>query len=165
MFKNVYNLVIFSQVKIRSSFYRIYPKDWDTLTPYLSSPKIWITSFDNHSMCLKLAGWVTLIRRRVLLILIWVYTVCSGLSGPIFRVITVILFQKNVILTFTLYYSRTSIARKSWKSVLEMGSSSHWGLIIVPGKEAYGANRISFHSFKNNGMLSVFIRIASIRRF
>ena len=43
-----------------------------------------------------------------------------------------------------------------------MGSSSHRGYIIVPGQEA---NMDIFDALWNNGMLSVFIRIASKKRF
>ena len=40
-------------------------------------------------------------------------------------------------------YSRTSLARTclgQWIFIRDMGSSSHWGLIIAPGLEAYGDN-------------------------
>ena len=40
-------------------------------------------------------------------------------------------------------YSRTSMARISlgpWKTFRDMGSSSHWGLTMVPGQEANGDN-------------------------
>ena len=58
-------------------------------------------------------------------------------------------------------YSRTSMARTSlglWKFVRDMGSSSHWGLIMAQGRETNGL-------LYNNCMLSVLIRIASLRRF
>ena len=40
-------------------------------------------------------------------------------------------------------YSRTAMARTSlgpWKFVRDMGSSSHWGLIMAPSQEANGDN-------------------------
>ena len=42
-----------------------------------------------------------------------------------------------------LHYSRTSMARTSlglWKIIRNMGSSSHFVLIMVPGQEANGDN-------------------------
>ena len=73
-------------------------------------------------------------------------------------------------LNYESYYSRTSMARTSlgpWKCVRDMGSSSHWGLIVVPSQEASGDNLgIFFFDFlQNNCMLSLLIRIASMRRF
>ena len=69
-----------------------------------------------------------------------------------------------------LIYSRISMALTSlgpWKCVLNKGCSNHLGLIIVPNQEANGNNlAMSFlSSIKHNGMLSIFIRIASTRRF
>ena len=48
-----------------------------------------------------------------------------------------------------------------------MGGSSHLGLIMVPSQEANGDNLgIFFFDFlHNNCMLSVLIRIASLRQF
>ena len=53
--------------------------------------------------------------------------------------------KKCLIWSYVAYskfmYSRTSVARTSlgsWKFVRDMGSSSHWGLIIAPGQEAAG---------------------------
>ena len=51
-----------------------------------------------------------------------------------------------VILAFPEYlylYSKISMARTSlgpWKFIRDMGSSSHWGLIMALGQEAYGDN-------------------------
>ena len=48
----------------------------------------------------------------------------------------------------------------------DMGSSSHWGLIMVPGQEANSDNfGVFFYFLHNNCMLSALIRIASIGRF
>ena len=60
-------------------------------------------------------------------------------------------------------YSRAPMAQTSlgaWKFVLDIGSSSHWRLIIATGQESNGG------WFKGNlGMLSVLIRVAPMRRF
>ena len=48
-----------------------------------------------------------------------------------------ILLQSLVAEVFSNYYSRTSVARTSLGSIVrDMGSSSHWGLIMVQGQEA-----------------------------
>ena len=66
-------------------------------------------------------------------------------------------------------YSRTSMARTPlgpWKSVLAMGSSSQWRLIMAPGREANIANSgKSTDLLHNNCMLSVLIKIALKRQF
>ena len=50
------------------------------------------------------------------------------------------------------------------KNVRDIGSSSHWGLTMVPGQEANSDNLgILFYFRHNNCMLSVLIRIASMR--
>ena len=49
------------------------------------------------------------------------------------------IFHSPVILFYISHYSRTSMDRTSlgpWKFVRDMGSSSHWELIIAPGQEA-----------------------------
>ena len=52
------------------------------------------------------------------------------------------------------------------KIVRDMDGSSHCGLIMVPSQEAFGDNLgIFFYFLHNNYMLSILIRIASIRRF
>ena len=48
-----------------------------------------------------------------------------------------------VLQTTMLKYSRTSMARTSMgpqKIVRDMGSSSHWGIIMVPGQEGNSDN-------------------------
>ena len=70
-------------------------------------------------------------------------------------------------------YSQASMAQTSlgpWKLARDMGSSSHLGLIMVPGQEANNNNLgIFFYYYyyflHNNCMLSVLIRIASMRQF
>ena len=58
--------------------------------------------------------------------------------------------------------ARTSLG--PWKFVRDMGSYSHWELIMVPGQEANSDNLgKSFQFLHNNCMLSVLIRIASMR--
>ena len=63
-------------------------------------------------------------------------------------------------------YSRTSMARTSlgqWKFVRDMGSSSHWGLNMVPVQEANSDNLGKSFRFSTQWMfVEVFIRIASI---
>ena len=63
--------------------YCIYRKYLDTSTPYHTCSKIWTCTI-YYPLCLKIAGWVTnsetLMRCHILQHLIWVYTVCSGLS-------------------------------------------------------------------------------------
>ena len=62
--------------------------------------------------------------------------------------------------------ARTSLG--PWKFVRDMGSSSHYGLIITPGQEAKNDSLgifLFFDFLLNNCMLSVLIRIASMRRF
>ena len=56
--------------------------------------------------------------------------------------------------------ARTSLG--PWKFVQDMGSSSHWELIVTPGLEANGDN---LGSLDFNCTLSVLIRIASMVRF
>ena len=52
-----------------------------------------------------------------------------------------------------------------WEFVLDMGSSSHWGLIIAPGQGANGDNLgVYFDHLNNKGILSILIRIAPMRR-
>ena len=49
-------------------------------------------------------------------------------------------------------YSGTSMAQTSlgpWKFVRDMGTSSHWGLIITPGQEANGKNTCIEKPFLN----------------
>ena len=54
--------------------------------------------------------------------------------------------------------ARTSLGPQ--KIVRDMGSSSHWGLIMVPGQEANSNNLGIYLNFlHNNCMLSVLIRI------
>ena len=63
-------------------------------------------------------------------------------------------------------YCKTLMARTAlgpWKFIRDMGSSSHWGLIMAPGQEANVDNSGKYSI--NNGMLSVLIRIASMRQF
>ena len=76
--------------------YCIYPKYLDTSTPYHSCPKIWTRTIYHLMLCLK-NYWMS--GKRVdpdetprsaashLRRLIWVYTVCSGLSVGIHMVI------------------------------------------------------------------------------
>ena len=70
---------------------------------------------------------------------------------------------------FSIYiYRRTSMARSSlgpWKFVWDMGSSSHWGLIMALGKEANSDNLGKYFPHNTYCMLSVLITIASMRRF
>ena len=64
-------------------------------------------------------------------------------------------------------YSRNSMAWTSlgpWRFVRNMGSSSHWGWIMVQGQEAIGDN-LAKSLLHNNGMLSILIRIALMMRF
>ena len=74
--------------------YHIYPKYWDTLTLYSTCPK----TGEGLSIILLLADrWQTvkaLIRCRILRHLIWVYTVCSGLSVLIFITVAYNLHQE-----------------------------------------------------------------------
>ena len=90
--------------------YRIYLQYWDTLSTYhiVTSSKIWNRNLAHLLICLKYSSkygkqcrpWSDaafsgvwsgsiLSRRRVLGRLIWVYTICKGLSVPISRLITV----------------------------------------------------------------------------
>ena len=73
-----------------------FPKYWDILSTYHTCPKIWTSSFYYLLMCLEYCCMYgkqcRLIRRRIRRHLIWVYTVCKGLSVPILRVITVCRF-------------------------------------------------------------------------
>ena len=66
-------------------------------------------------------------------------------------------------------YIRTSVTRTCsgpWKFVRDIGSSSHWGLIMTPGQEANEHDLgKSFRYSAQNSMLSVLIRITSMRRF
>ena len=66
-------------------------------------------------------------------------------------------------------YSRTSMARTSlgsWKLVRGMGSSSHSGLIMAPSQKQMAIILGNlFYLLHNNCILSVLIRIASMRRF
>ena len=60
--------------------------------------------------------------------------------------------------------ARTSLGPK--KIDRDMGSSSYWELIMVPGQEANSDNLGIFLDFLHNDcMLSVLIRIASMMRF
>ena len=53
-----------------------------------------------------------------------------------------------------------------WEFIRDMGSSSQCGLIMAPGQEANDDKfKVFFYLLDNNGMLSVCIRIALIRRF
>ena len=67
--------------------------------------------------------------------------------------------------TMLAWYSWTSITRPPlgpWKFVRDVGSSSHWGLIMKPGQEANGDNLGNVFDLRDkNYMLSVLIRIAS----
>ena len=61
-------------------------------------------------------------------------------------------------------YSRTSLARTSlgpWKFVRDMGRSSHYELTMAPGQEF--REFFFFYHLYNNGMLSVLIRVATMR--
>ena len=89
-----------NKTKIKVSFgnmvrfiYRIYPEYSDNSTPYHNCTKFWTSTVYYPMLCLKIAGSVAnrvdLMRRRVLRRLIWVYTVCSGLSVRIPTVNTV----------------------------------------------------------------------------
>ena len=50
--------------------------------------------------------------------------------------------------------------------IWDMGSSSHWGLIMAPGQEANDDNLgVYFDLLYNNCMLSLLIRIALMRQF
>ena len=70
--------------------YRIYPKYLDTSTPYHVCSKIWTSTIHYPMLCLKIAEWVANSvdpnESHVLRRLIWVYTVCSGLSVRIHMV-------------------------------------------------------------------------------
>ena len=57
--------------------------------------------------------------------------------------------------------ARTSLG--PWKFIQDMGSSNHWGLIMVAGKEANGDNLGSLFDLYNNGMFGVLIRMALMR--
>ena len=70
--------------------YSIYPKYWDTLIPYHTS-KIWISLHENCWMSSKQC------RPCGLRHLIWVCPVCSDLSVPILRAITV--YGDNSVIT------------------------------------------------------------------
>ena len=61
--------------------------------------------------------------------------------------------------------ARTSLG--PWKFIRDMDSSSHRRLIMMPGQEANVNNLgiLFFDLLDNNSMLSVLIRIASMRRF
>ena len=53
-----------------------------------------------------------------------------------------------------------------WEFVRDMGSLTHWGLIMAPGQEANSDNlRKSFWFSTNDPMLSVLIRIAWMKQF
>ena len=66
-------------------------------------------------------------------------------------------------------YSLTSMAQTSsvpWKFIQDMGSLSHYGLIIALGQEANSDNLGKFYDFlHNNCMLSALIRTAMVRQF
>ena len=66
--------------------YCIYPKYLDTLSTYHTCPKIWNSPLYYLLMCLK---YCCVYGKHTLRHLIWVYTVCKGLSVPILRVIMV----------------------------------------------------------------------------
>ena len=60
--------------------------------------------------------------------------------------------------------ARTSLG--PWIFIRDMGSSSHLGLIMMPGQEENGDKLgFFFYLLDNNGMLGVLIRIASKRQF
>ena len=62
--------------------------------------------------------------------------------------------------------ARTYIVFGTIEIVRDMGSSNHWGLIMLPGQEANSVNLGIFLDFlHNNSMLSVVTRIASMRQF
>ena len=79
------------------------------------------------------------------------------LEGPHFTLCSACIFtayfpQRMFSLSLTkcyFNYSRTSMARTSlgpYKIVRDMGSSSHWGLIMVPGQEVNSDNLRNFFS-------------------
>ena len=75
--------------------YRIYPKYWDTLTPYHTCLKIWNSLFNYPLMCLKYCGMYGKQSRP------WSDTAFCGVWSlsslfAIFRVITVIRLWLNV---------------------------------------------------------------------
>ena len=106
---------------------------------------IWI---DNHTSSLphNIYGWKTCLKHA--------YQVMFTFHG---RLITPHIFWARICMNipnfvfvspyFTImqliFYSRTSMARTSsgpWTFVRDMGSSSHWGLIITPVQEANSDN-------------------------
>ena len=134
------------------------------------------------STCLKICIRLDIIVRFLLhlhlgTLLIWLLfhikeVLCCSLFLFVHHKAGHIIILNHIIKTYfvTAIYSRTSTARTSlgpWKCVRDMGSSSHWGLIMVPSQKANGDNLgIFFFNFlQKNCMLSVLIRIASMRRF
>ena len=108
------------------TLHRIYSKYWywDTLTPYHTCPIICKSVFHYLLMCLKYC-WTSGKQCRprsdaaVLWHLTWVYTVCSGLSVPILRVIMV---YWNIL---TPYYNCPKISR----SILHLACWCVWKLL------------------------------------
>ena len=77
------------------------------------------------------------------------------------------LVKENRHTTQQACYSRTSMARTSlgpWKFVRDMGSSSHWGLIMAPVQEANSDNLGKYFQFSTQWFY-VECRIASMRQF
>ena len=67
------------------------------------------------------------------------------LENTAFIVVHIVVFKATKIKIFRSEekYSRTSMSRTSldpWKFVRDMGSSSHWGLIMAPVQEANSDN-------------------------
>ena len=85
--------------------------------------------------------WV-LIRSTLLIYFKWVLTCFCGEIWK--RKIPVHFIWKNIKPYLKLWeYSRTLMAKTSfgpWQFVREVGSSSHWGLIMAPGQEADSDN-------------------------
>ena len=85
----VYSLLLVHQL-LDIKWYRIYSKYWDTLTPYRTCPIICKNLFHYLLMWLKYCWTSSKQCRPWSDATFWVYTLCSGLSVPIIRVITAI---------------------------------------------------------------------------
>ena len=75
--------------------------------------------------------------------LVWIFIGCSLRKVCFLTLWLKWCFSRKVLILCDSTYIRTLMARTSlgpWEIVRDMGSSSHWRLIMVPGQEANGGN-------------------------
>ena len=90
----------------------------------------------NPCMILIVSYWICLSEAILMSTTTYSGTSSNGhLNNSPLHITAIFLISRSAVLL----YSRTSMAQTSlgpWKIVRDMGSSSHWGLIIGPGQEA-----------------------------